>query len=119
MPRPPAGRREKRTGPPVRPGGLGGKGSGRRSPFGGIPGGRGLEGRGFRPWKKKVGPLFSPSLTAGLGAVPQSLTRRSLRELVITETELKLMAAAAMIGERSIPKKGYRTPAATGTPMVL
>ena len=49
---------------------------------------------------------------------PNSI-RRSLRELETTETELKAMAAEASIGSRSIPKKGYRTPAATGIPAVL
>ena len=39
--------------------------------------------------------------------------------LPITDTELKLMAAAAIIGESSMPKKGYNTPAATGTPSTL
>jgi hypothetical protein len=43
----------------------------------------------------------------------------SLNELVITETELKLMASAAIIGESSIPKMGYSTPAASGIPSVL
>jgi len=43
----------------------------------------------------------------------------SLSELPITETELKLIAAAAIIGDNSIPKKGYSTPAAIGTPAVL
>src|SRR5579871_6158477 len=37
----------------------------------------------------------------------------------ITETELKVIAALAIMGLRSSPKNGYRTPAATGTPMVL
>ena len=40
-------------------------------------------------------------------------------EGLITETELKLMAAAAIIGDNSIPKNGYNTPAAIGTPAVL
>lgn len=35
------------------------------------------------------------------------------------ETELKLMAAAARIGESSNPKAGYSTPAAIGTPTAL
>ena len=39
--------------------------------------------------------------------------------LPITDTELKLMAAAAIIGESNIPKKGYNTPAAIGTPKTL
>lgn len=46
-------------------------------------------------------------------------TRLSLSELLITETELKLIAAAAIIGDNSIPKNGYNTPAAIGTPAVL
>lgn len=43
----------------------------------------------------------------------------SLKELVITETELKLMARAAIMGDNSIPKKGYNKPAAIGIPRVL
>ena len=46
-------------------------------------------------------------------------TRLSLSELLITETELKLIAAAAIMGDNSIPKNGYKTPAAIGTPAVL
>ncbi len=46
-------------------------------------------------------------------------TRRSRRALVTTETEDRLMAAAAMIGLRRMPKPGYRMPAATGTPSPL
>ena len=38
---------------------------------------------------------------------------------VITETELKLIAAAAIIGLSNIPKNGNRIPAATGTPSEL
>lgn len=37
----------------------------------------------------------------------------------ITDTELKLIAAAAIIGLRRMPKNGKRTPAATGTPSAL
>ncbi len=37
----------------------------------------------------------------------------------MTETELKVMAALAIMGLRSRPKKGYRTPAAMGTPREL
>lgn len=40
-------------------------------------------------------------------------------EFAITETELKLMAAAAIMGESKIPKTGNKTPAAIGTPIVL
>ena len=45
----------------------------------------------------------------------QSLTERSLSALAITDTELKLMAAAAIIGLSSRPNTGYSAPAATGT----
>ena len=44
-----------------------------------------------------------------------SFVVRSLSALAITETELKLMAAAANIGFRSSPKSGNSTPAASGT----
>ena len=37
----------------------------------------------------------------------------------MTETELKLMAVAAIMGDSNMPKKGYSTPAAIGTPAVL
>lgn len=46
-------------------------------------------------------------------------TRRSLSALPITETELKLIAAAASIGLSNKPKNGYRIPAAIGTPSEL
>src|SRR6266699_2528140 len=49
----------------------------------------------------------------------QILARRSRSALPITDTELKLIAAAASIGLRRIPKNGYRTPAASGTPSEL
>jgi len=46
-------------------------------------------------------------------------TLRSLRAFPTTETEERLIAAAAMIGLRRMPKLGYRMPAATGTPRTL
>src|SRR5581483_739872 len=49
----------------------------------------------------------------------QSPTRRNLSEFPITLTLLKLIAAAAMMGDSRIPKKGESTPAATGTPSEL
>ena len=39
--------------------------------------------------------------------------------LVITEAELKLIAKAAIMGDRSHPVSGYNTPAASGTPSAL
>ena len=44
---------------------------------------------------------------------------RSRSALAITETELKLMAAAAIMGLSSSPNHGYSTPAASGTPAEL
>jgi len=46
-------------------------------------------------------------------------TRFSLSALTMTDTELKLIAAAAIIGESSRPKNGYSTPAAMGMPSTL
>ena len=43
----------------------------------------------------------------------------NLSEFVITDTELKLIANAAIIGDNNIPKNGNKTPAAIGTPNVL
>src|SRR5262245_7113547 len=48
-----------------------------------------------------------------------SLTVRNRSALAITETELKLIAAPAIIGPRRMPNSGYRTPAAIGTPSAL
>lgn len=44
---------------------------------------------------------------------------RNRNAFAITETELKLIANAAIIGESSNPKKGNKTPAATGIPNEL
>jgi hypothetical protein len=52
-------------------------------------------------------------------AAVHSFVVRSLSALAITETELKLMAAAAIIGFKSNPKDGNSTPAASGTPTML
>ena len=45
-----------------------------------------------------------------------SAARRSRSALPITDTELKVIAALAIIGLSSSPKNGYSTPAAIGTP---
>ena len=45
--------------------------------------------------------------------------RRNRSALLTTDTELKLMASAANIGDNTIPNHGYSTPAATGTPTAL
>ena len=58
--------------------------------------------------------LFTKLLPKGY-----NLTFRSLKELPTTLSELKLIAAPAIIGLSSIPKNGYKIPAAMGTPKVL
>ena len=45
--------------------------------------------------------------------------RRNRRAFPITETELNVIAALAIIGLSSNPNTGYNTPAATGTPSTL
>ena len=51
--------------------------------------------------------------------VNQILKLRKRNEFIITETELKLMAAAAIMGESKIPKTGYNIPEATVIPKTL
>lgn len=48
-----------------------------------------------------------------------SLITRKRSALTITLTEDNDMAAAAKIGDRSMPANGYKTPAAMGTPAAL
>lgn len=51
--------------------------------------------------------------------VAHSPTHRSRSALEMTKTEGRLIAAAAIIGDRSVPVNGYSTPAATCTPTTL
>jgi len=78
-----------------------------------------LEGIEEQPKKKLT--IVSQLETAGKTAcaVIYSFTLRSRRALAITDTELKVMAALAIMGLSKTPKKGYKTPAASGMPMVL
>lgn len=48
-----------------------------------------------------------------------TLALLNLSAFATTETELKLIANAATIGDSRTPKKGYSTPAARGTPKLL
>ena len=48
-----------------------------------------------------------------------SRLRRRRKALPITDTELKLMARAAISGDSSQPVSGYSTPAAIGIPSAL
>lgn len=50
---------------------------------------------------------------------PHSLMPRKRSELPITDTEDRLIAAAAIMGDSRTPKNGNRMPAATGTPAEL
>ena len=59
------------------------------------------------------------SKSTGICIAIHSLTFRSRSALPMTDTELKLMAAPAMMGLRSKPKNGYSKPAAMGIPSAL
>ena len=48
-----------------------------------------------------------------------SRTRLNVREFAITDTDDKLIAALANTGLSRMPKMGYSTPAAIGTPSAL
>ena len=50
---------------------------------------------------------------------PYNRTPLSRKALDITDTDDRLIAAAAMIGDSKSPVKGYSTPAATGMPTAL
>jgi hypothetical protein len=65
-------------------------------------------------------PIRTRHMGRGAGTTPahRAVFRRR-RALPITETELRLIAAAASMGLSSRSKKGYSTPAATGTPRAL
>lgn len=52
-------------------------------------------------------------------ALRYNATRRNRSALLTTDTELKLIASAATIGESIQPSQGYSAPAASGTPMPL
>ncbi len=60
-----------------------------------------------RPFRALAGsPEPSRTESRDLPVRRHSFTRLSRSELAITETELKLMAAAATIGDSRIPKNG-------------
>jgi hypothetical protein len=62
---------------------------------------------------------FGADAIEELPAVPHKCARRSRSAFAITDTELSVIAALAQIGEISVPRLGYNTPAATGTPIAL
>jgi hypothetical protein len=54
--------------------------------------------------EKNTGPYFT--VWQNDAAMPHRLTYRSLSALITTDTELKLMAAAAIMGLKRMPKNG-------------
>ena len=67
------------------------------------------------------GRTFEITLRGGSSEPPTPgyFSERRRSAFAITETELKLIAAAASIGLSNNPNTGYRTPAASGTPSAL
>ena len=58
---------------------------------------------------------MSPPASSSLFTIhDHSLTFRGRKALLMTKTELRLIAAPAMIGLSGKPKNRYSTPAATG-----
>ena len=60
-----------------------------------------------------------PFNTGSCLRIAYNLLRLSFSAFAITDTELKLIAALAMMGLSNTPKNGYNAPAATGTPSAL
>ena len=71
------------------------------------------------PYRVQIVPSETRGGSGQLGRGIYSFTFRKRSEFVITDTELKLIAAAARIGLSSNPNTGYSTPAAIGTPIEL
>jgi len=69
------------------------------------------------PPARRAGRKRNISLSPQFPAYKETFRRRSA--LLMTDTELNVMAALAMIGLSSSPNQGYRTPAARGIPSVL
>ena len=63
------------------------------------------------------GAMLRPPTPPGAWPVMRAWRRRLA--LVTTDSDEAAMAAAAMVGDSTIPKNGYSSPAATGMPMVL
>jgi len=80
----------------------------------------GEEAEAHHPWDAESLRALS-SLRCGLHfeCSFQACARLRRRAFVTTETELRLIAAAAMTGLSSRPNTGYSTPAAIGTPAAL
>ena len=81
--------------------------------------GAGLAAQRSLPRSGEPGCCRRPEARQHRGRCAQTFAERSLSALPTTETEDRLMAAAAKIGDSRMPKKGNSTPAAIGTPSVL
>ena len=71
-------------------------------------------------WHRPPAPVDGGGVHEGLAArVPGDPARLSRKAFEMTDTELRLMASAAIIGDSSQPVNGNSTPAASGTPSAL
>jgi len=70
-------------------------------------------------WTASVIGAALEAIARGLRRSDYRRMRRSRSALVMTDSELMVIAALAQIGLISTPTNGYNTPAATGTPIVL
>jgi hypothetical protein len=79
------------------------------------------------PFRNRLSPLARAPMAnyaAWFARIPNpkwlySLSLRSRKAFPITDTELRLIAPAAIIGLSKSPNAGNKTPAATGTPIPL
>ena len=78
----------------------------------GVPVGR------LRPGSVAAGATQASRLGGGISRPYRSM-RRSRSAFAMTDTELRLIAALAIIGDSRMPNTGYSRPAATGTPSAL
>jgi len=87
-----------------------------------VPGKRPQAAKTRDPYSRRW--LWVPGLPRHAGSPGTTVqryspVRRSRSALPTTLTEDSAIAAAAIIGDSRMPKKGYRTPAAIGTPAEL
>lgn len=71
------------------------------------------------PSIRNPGPMSTRPRVPQVSGQTSERSRLSRRALAMTDTELKVIAALAMIGLSNNPNAGYSTPAATGTPSTL
>ena len=77
----------------------------------------GRDGRGEKQHRNRE--HQDPSKHRIASIARHSSARRKRSALLITDTELNVIAALAIIGLSSSPNHGYRMPAAIGTPATL